>query len=209
MNSVRHLATRKGRLAAFYFLCSIAPFISGCSSVPSKPLSSAQLSSPRSYQESLQINGAINVQYTQNDQAQSVTGSFEWQQEQEKIAIDLSSPLGQTIAKIKQDAQAASLEQPKLETLRGADIEQLLSDNLGWTIPVNGLRNWLQGFDLAVNGKQVAIPAMENFLLQSQGWDLRFVSWQEIGGRVSPKRIDLKRSTPEFGEVKIRITIDE
>lgn len=195
---------------AAYLICALSLSLCACASTQSnQSASTTQHAANRSYQEAIQLSGRISIQYQQNEQEQSLTVNFEWQQDKDRIEIILISPTGQTIAKIKQDAQAASLEQPKQETLWAADIERLLNDNLGWSIPVVGLKSWLQGFDLQADGRQVAIPTNENFLLQSQGWDLRFVTWQERSGSIVPKRLDLKRSTPEFGEVKIRITVDE
>jgi outer membrane lipoprotein LolB len=78
---------------------------------------------------------------------------------------------------------------------------------LGWSIPINDLKTWLQGFDLQSNKTAVAIPAQDDFQFQSKGWQLRFVTWQEDAGQIRPKRIDLEKMTEQFGLVKIGIII--
>ncbi|MBY0572844.1 MAG: lipoprotein insertase outer membrane protein LolB [Undibacterium sp.] len=161
----------------------------------------------QAYQEQVQLAGHLSVQYTQNEKEENLHGSFEWLQNPKELAIVLSSPLGQTIANIKQDKNGASLEQAKKEIITAPDIAQLLNENLGWAIPVNELKLWLQGFDLTADGKKIAIPVQDDLQLKSQGWQLRFVSWYREGA-AHPKRIDLNHTHPQLGEVKIRIVID-
>lgn len=181
--------------------------LSACSTSPT--ISSEQSNKPRTLQEQVQLAGRISIQYQQREQPETVSAGFEWQQTSQELHISLSSPLGQTIATIQQTPIGARLEQAKQEPRTAADIEQLLADSLGWSIPVVGLKGWLQGFDVQTNGKAVAVPVQDYFQLQAQGWQLQFVSWREDAGIVHPKRIDLQRHTEELGEVKIRIVIDE
>ena len=170
---------------------------------------------PRHYHDQITLNGPISIQYQQNEQEQSVSGSFDWQQEKDTISITLTSPLRQTIAVIKQTPQGATLEQAKQETRTAPDIEQLLLETMGWSLPVSGLKNWLQGFDQingAMGAERHSIPAIDNHMLDAQGWQLRFVSWQVEegnGSTIHPKRIDLVRHTKHLGEIRIRIVISE
>jgi outer membrane lipoprotein LolB len=170
---------------------------------------------PRYYHDQIAISGRISIQYQQNEQEQSVSGSFDWQQEKDIIGITLTSPLGQTIAVIKQTPQGAILEQAKQEPRTAPDIEQLLLETMGWSLPVGGLKNWLQGFDQmngAIGAERISIPAIDNQTLDTQGWQLRFVSWQieeGNGNTIHPKRIDLARHTNHLGEIRIRIVISE
>jgi outer membrane lipoprotein LolB len=118
------------------------------------------------------------------------------------------SPLGQTIATIKQNALGASLQQGK-EPLRTApDLDTLLSETLGWPLPMASMRNWLQGYALNQQGQRAAVPAQDLTLL-ADGWQLQFVSWQQESEQIYPKRIDMQRQTVEAGEVKLRVVIDQ
>ncbi len=198
---------RQSTYLKLFLLAAFSTLLNACSTAPT--ISGEQSSKPRVLQEQVQLTGRISIQYQQREQAETISAGFEWQQAAHDLHISLSSPLGQTIATIQQTPMGARLEQAKQEPRTAADIEQLLADSLGWSIPVIGLKGWLQGFDVQANGKTVAVPVQDYFQLQAQGWQLQFVSWQEDAGVVHPKRIDLQRYTEELGEVKIRIVIDE
>ncbi|MBX9869529.1 MAG: lipoprotein insertase outer membrane protein LolB [Burkholderiaceae bacterium] len=180
---------------------------SACTST--KPLSQETLNKERQYQDNSQISGRISIQYQQNDIEQSVHANYDWLQSKNTLEINLSSPLGQTIAQITQNAQGARLEQAKQATLYAADIEQLLNDNLGWPLPANDLKIWLQGFDKRADGSLIAVPTQDNFQIHANGWTLNYAQWQEVNGKAHPKLIDLKRQTEQVGEVKIRVLITE
>lgn len=200
-----HPTRRYFNLICGLLLLACCTLLSACSST--KSLTPQQAAMPRKLQENLQLNGRLSIRYQQDQQEQSVNLNYEWQQLPTELHISLSSFLGQTVANIHQTPMGASLEQAKQDTRYAPDIEQLLIDNLGWSIPIDDLRTWLQGFDLQANKVAVAIPAQDDFQLQSKGWQLRFVKWQEDAGQIRPKRIDLEKMTEQFGLVKIGIII--
>ncbi len=160
----------------------------------------------RTYQQQIQISGRITVQYQQANKPQNLPGSFEWEQDKDGIRITLLSPLGQTLARITQTAQGARLEQDGKESRQAADLDLLLQDTLGWSLPVAGLRDWLQGF-VAIDDK-TAIPLQANDqTIDAQGWKLRYATWHEQPS--FPKRIDLQRYTSQAGDISIRIVVDQ
>ena len=196
------------RPSTYFKLILLAAFsmtLNACSTSPT--ISNTQSSKARVLQEQVQLGGRISIQYQQREQPETIILDYEWQQAPKELFITLSSPIG-TVATIEQNSQGATLKQAKQEPRTAMDIEQLLADSLGWSIPVTGLKGWLQGFDIQ-NGKAIAVPAQNYFQLQTQGWQLQFVSWQEDAGIAHPTRIDLQRFTEELGEVKIRILIDK
>ncbi|MDO8651122.1 MAG: lipoprotein insertase outer membrane protein LolB [Undibacterium sp.] len=190
----------------FFTACST---IQRTSSATSTAADDVKISSIRQYQEQLLVSGRIQVQYQQNGKTQSLPGSFEWQQNKDDTSINLISPLGQTIASIRQNADGASLQQAN-QALRSADnLDNLLNEALGWSLPVTGLRDWLQGFTRTADGLRAPIATQDNLQLKVDGWQLRYVSWQDEAGQLRPKRIDLQRYTAQAGEVSMRIVIDQ
>lgn len=177
----------------------------GCSTTAPSPPS--QL--PRSYHEAINLSGRLSVQYQQNGKAQSVQGKFSWAQTSATTRIALLSPLGQTMATIETSPGQARLLLAGEPLRQAADINALSTQILGWPMPVAGLRNWLQGFAVDENGnRRAALPnALSTF--GSDGWQIRYVSWQgEADAPAYPKRIDLERTTTEAGAIALRIVID-
>ena len=200
-------------LSFSYLLCLLSLFIvTGCASVattaprPEAELRTTAATAERQYQPKIQISGRINIQYQQADKPQNMPGNFEWEQDAQGIRINLLSQLGQTLARITQTANGAVLEQSGKEPRQAADIDQLLQTTLGWSLPVAGMRDWLQGF-VATNGNKAAALKAVDQTVTTEGWTLRYASWQADGS--FPKRIDLQRYTEQAGDVSIRIVIDE
>ncbi len=185
--------------------------ITACTTVPTATATTASTADhpPRTYQDSINLSGRIQVQYQQNNQPQNLPGSFEWQQNKDDTRISLISPLGQTIASISQTAAGATLQQANQPLRTAEDLDSLLSDALGWPLPVAGLRDWLQGYMRTPDGQRKMLPAQDDQMLNTDGWRIRYVSWQDEAGQARPKRIDLQRYTSRAGEVTMRIVIDQ
>ena len=173
------------------------------------PLNQEQMSRSRQYQEQVAMSGKISIQYQQNEKTETLSGNFEWQQVAQELTITLSSPLGQTIAIIRETPQGASLQQAKQEARYAADVEQLLYESLGWTLPVAGLRDWLQGFDRSTTGQRIMVATRDRQRIMSQGWQIDFTSWQEDQNQIHPRGIDVYRRTEEVGDLKIRVAVLE
>lgn len=185
--------------------------LSACSTLApaTQTSTSAGTMAKRQYQERLLISGRMQVRYQQNNKEQSLPGSFEWKQEQDSTTIELISPLGQTMASISQNASGATLQQAGQAPRTADNLDNLLTETLGWPLPVGGLRDWLQGYTRAANGQREALMAQDNLIIKADGWQLRYVTWIDEGGQLRPKRIDLQRYTEQAGEVSMRLAIDQ
>ena len=80
----------------------------------------------------------------------------------------------------------------------------------GWSLPVSGLRDWLQGYATGADGKRFVATPANNTVTTNDGWRLRFVSWQdENAARPVPKLIHAERSaSATVDELAIRIIIN-
>lgn len=176
----------------------------------------ASTSAPRSgnavaaFQDSIELSGRLSVNYSKDGKPEALSGKFNWRQRPGRIDVSLASPLGQTIATISVTPQQASLTEAGKPPRVAADIDTLSAQALGWSLPVSGLRDWLQGYASAADGSRfVATPARDSVTTRD-GWRLRYVSWQDEGAAVpQPKRIDAERQGGgEVEEMTIRIVID-
>jgi outer membrane lipoprotein LolB len=185
---------------------AIAALLGGCATT-SANLSSAPVAA---YRDSIDLSGRLSVNYQKDGQPQALNGKFEWTQRPGQVDVSLASPLGQTLAVISVTPQQAKLTQAGREPLVESDIDTLTARALGWSLPVSGLRDWLQGYAVDEHGNRFAASPANNSVFTKDGWRLRFVSWQdESAPHPVPQRIDAQRSaTAASDELAIRILLD-
>lgn len=164
-------------------------------------------SGTRTYRSDVRLGGRLSVSYRAAGKPESLQGKFLWVQRGEQIDIELLTPLGQTIARIAIAPGRARIEQSGGDVREAANIDQLTEQTLGWTLPVNGLRYWLQGFMRDARGQLTSVTPDQSGTLRGDGWKLRYVSWQADGSTAMPKRIDFTRDTAQ-SELALRVVID-
>ena len=187
-------------------LLVLAATLAGCATT-SAPLSTATVGA---YRETIDLSGKLSVNYLKDDKQESLTGNFTWDQTPNRIEVNLASPLGQTIATIAVTPEGATLTQSGQPPRTAADIDGLTQQTLGWTLPVSGLRDWLQGYALDAEGKRFAASPANNSVVTKDGWRLRFVSWQDDkAAQPVPRRIDADRAAAgDIQNLEIRIVVN-
>ena len=165
--------------------------------------------------ESVALSGRISMHYTfsQNDRVESLHGKFTWRQKGDVILIRLFSPLGQTVAVIEVTPQQAVFIASGKPPVSAANADELVFRQLGWPLPVSGLRHWLQGCATGPDGTFFqASPARPETMTQD-GWHLHYVSWTPLGeSKLVPRRIDLSHTpsaTADVSAIHIRLLADE
>jgi outer membrane lipoprotein LolB len=197
------------RLPAWLFALLTIIEMVGCSSLQTWPSLPSLTQTERSFHDNILIQGRFSVAYEQNNRPQSVQGRFQWQQQGQRIDIDLMSPLGQTMAKMAITPNSATIQQTDKEIKVAENVAELTEQTLGWSLPVAGMREWLQGFNRSTgNQRQIAKPN-ENDQFDTDGWHIHYVSWQQNSVSVYPKRIDLTRTSPQLHQLSLRIIIDQ
>ncbi len=165
----------------------------------------------RDYRDSLTLSGRLSASFQQNGQSQSLQGKFQWAQRPGRTDIELYSPLGQTLVRITIVPERAWLLRSGGEIREAASADALTEEALGWPLPVEGLRYWLQGFAHDANHRLHAVMPGEPASLRSDGWQVSYVSWQDGGGVAVPRRIDFTRdesAQAARGPLALRIVID-
>lgn len=178
-------------------------WLSACTTLPEGPLTERQ------YQSAIAVGGRLSVRYQQNGQPQSLQGKFRWEQQGEQTDITLYSPLGQTIAFIAISPGLAVMAQAGGEKRQAPNVTQLTQEVLGWPMPVEGLRYWLQGFVRNGDGSLQSASPDHGQSFRSDGWQVRYVSWQRGANTLYPKRVDMERSSAQAGDISLRLVIDD
>ncbi len=188
----------------------LATLLAGCATVSQEGVP-ASATAP-AYQNSIEIDGRISVQYQQDERPQSLHGSFFWKQTAQELNLEMFSPLGQTVATISVKPGIATLVQSGRAPQVATDVDALAAQSLGWPLPVSGMRQWLQGSGTDANGQPFVAKAGENdaSFTTRDGWRVTYANWESdaASGQTRPKRIDLVRNTSQAGKVAIRIAID-
>lgn len=186
----------------------MAAALAGCATTPSAPRSSAAVAP---YRDSLELSGRIAINYSRDGKKESLNGKFTWQQSKANTDVSLISPTGQTVAVIHVTPSSATLKESGKQALSAPDLDTLTQKTLGWTLPVSGLRDWLQGYATDREGKRfVASPANDSVITRD-GWKLEYMSWQDENAAVpQPKRIDVTRIAlgQAVDDMALRIVID-
>lgn len=180
--------------------------LAGCAT-PSAPLSAAVVAP---YQAAIELNGHLSVNYLKDGRRQAASVGFNWLQTANRTDVTLASPLGSTIAIVTVAPGYASLTEAGKPPHVADDIDSLSAQTLGWTLPVSGLRDWLQGHAMAADGSRFAASPAHSSVTTRDGWQLDYVSWQDDGAAVPrPRRIDVARAAVGgLEDMQIRIVID-
>jgi outer membrane lipoprotein LolB len=190
-----------------YGLC--AALLAGCASAPVVPTPSQPQAQVAPYRATFEAAGRLSVNYRKDGNPESLNGKFSWSQTPGRIDVSLSSAMA-TVATISITPESATLVQADKTPRVAKDIDSLTAQSLGWSLPVAGLRDWLQGYATGADGKRFVASPANNSVLTADGWRLRFVSWQDNAAtHPAPKRIDAERNvTSAADELAIRIVID-
>lgn len=193
--------------ARVYAAAAAAAFLlGGCATTGTQPPSNASVAP---FSEAVELHGRLSVKYTRNGEPQSLSGKFDWKQTAQRTDVTLMSPIGSTIATITVTPEQAVLTESGKPPRSAPDIDALSARILGWSLPVAGLRDWMQGYATAADGKRFAASPSNSEVTTRDGWRLSFVSWQDGSNPPKPKRIDAERSaTGQIEDMSLRIVID-
>lgn len=150
--------------------------------------------------------GRFAVQVVQADGRQdAVQGGFAWRDEGVRLRLDLSTPMGATLARIDADAAQARLMRSDGSTELAESPDALARMVLGADVPVSGLRTWLQGRplrDVPVDGARHD-AAGRLVWFEQEGWQVALERYREDG---TPGLVRLSRQTADR-RVSVRLVM--
>ena len=120
-------------------------------------------------------------------------------------AIDLASPLGQTLARLEGDSSGVRVMLQDGRTEQAASWRELTERAFGVTIPVDGLASWVRAVPHSGAPYTVERDAQARVsLLRQDGWEIVYAYADDAARR--PARVVL--SLPGAEAVDVRVVVD-
>jgi outer membrane lipoprotein LolB len=152
-------------------------------------------------------HGRFAIGYVdQTGVARNAYGNFQWQEAGETVRLQLLSPLGQTLAIVESAPGSATLELPNQPPQTAPNTTELMQHALGFALPVEGLRYWLQPSPSPSSKAHTEADANGRLAqLTQDGWTIDYIAYADAPpGAV--KRVNLTRATPPLD---IKLVLDQ
>ena len=134
--------------------------------------------------------------------AEGGAANFAWHHDGTRDEVDLTTPLGQTLARLTGDAQGVRAQWPDGRTLQARDWDELTQRTVGVGIPVQGLSAWLRGYARTGSPSTVERDAQGRVaLLRQDGWEILYAYPDDTSRRAG--RLTLRYPGTEPTEVRV------
>ncbi|MFM0037434.1 lipoprotein insertase outer membrane protein LolB [Paraburkholderia strydomiana] len=197
------------RGAALGFAAAAVVALAGCASVKPQGPSTSNAATSVTAQTSRAYQGRFAIQYNdQNGQQRNAYGNFSWQETGDTVTLQLRNPLGQTLAIVTSSPSAATLELPNRQPLTADNVTTLMQEALGFALPVEGLRYWLQPSPAPTSrAKTEKDPEQPSRLKQitQDGWTVDYLAYADAPA-TGVKRVNVSRSEPPLD---IKLVLDQ
>ncbi|MDO8953678.1 MAG: lipoprotein insertase outer membrane protein LolB [Gammaproteobacteria bacterium] len=133
-----------------------------------------------------QATGEIGIR----DANQAISANFAWQQVGDQFVIRLSGPLNLGAQVLQGGPGKISLDSGKGQVVEASSAEQLMQQQLGWSMPVEGLVNWIRALPLQnVKYSKKIDETGAMTLLSQQNWAIHYQSYSVVNGLPLPHKI--------------------
>ena len=214
--SVPPMALPAARVARFARRASLGAaaaallVLAGCATQqPPRQPSTSNATTSLSTQTNRAYHGRFAVQYVdQNGQQRNAYGNFDWHETDSTVTLQLINPLGQTLALVTSAPSQATLELPNRQPLTADNVSTLMQQALGFALPVEGLRYWLQPSVAPTSHARTAPDPQDPQRLsqiEQDGWTIDYVAYADAPA-TAVKRVNLTRDEPPL---QIKLVLDQ
>ncbi|HLU01878.1 MAG TPA: outer membrane lipoprotein LolB [Advenella sp.] len=190
-------ALRLTRITRLTAICLVAATLAACSTAPSRPPSSQTAGADGTFERSGRFALTVYDRSAERNR-DSVQGGFTWLDTGAVLTLDLTNPLGSTLARVVVADHQAVLTRSNGQRTVASDPDALVAEVLGSPIPVSGMRNWLkgqrngqaggQGKDRRAAGQAGAAQGAQAF--DEAGWRVNMSDFDSKG----PTRLNFERT---------------
>jgi outer membrane lipoprotein LolB len=184
--------------------------LSGCATVPQRP--PAELD--RLWQQHRQTleqktDWALTARIAGSTEDDGWSGKLSWQQAGENYQIHFQAPFGQGAVQLLGSPGQVEMRTSDEQVVVADDAESLLFQQLGWRLPLKGLRYWVLGLPMPISAATQASPVLafddagRLASLQQSQWQVSYEAYSQVDGLVLPKKVYLENHA-----MNLRLVID-
>ncbi len=142
---------------------------------------------------SFTLNGKIGF----SDGKQGGNAALQWEERGKDYRIRLYGPLGSGSIQIMGDAKQVQLIRDDGTMVHAKDPEALIQQELGWVIPVSGLRYWLRGTPApGIPPTEIQVDDHGRiWQIKQTGWVIDYQAYQAKPGYFMPYKLLLKNGS--------------
>ena len=190
--------SRTSRRAASVVLAIGAALLAGCETLlellprepgvanpePAWPIHAEELSRLRSWS----LHGTLAVRPAGGD---AVRVTMRWRQSPDSYLVRFMGPLGVGLVEVEGSATAVEARFPDGRRASAASPEALLEQEIGWSVPLRGLRYWIVGAPVPDGAplKMELDDLGRLALLEQAGWTVVYERYDTLDGLSLPERI--------------------
>lgn len=131
-------------------------------------------------------------------------GSLVWRQQADDFDIRVSGPFGVGALRL-----SGRIDDVTLTTKKGSyhtdDPDAYLRENLGWSLPVEGLRYWVLGLPSPYSDAEIELDDHGRLLSADQdGWAIAYEDYVTAERMALPRKLTLTHP-----EVRIKVVVDD
>ena len=138
------------------------------------------------------VSGVIGIKY--NGKADSA--NYVYHQDGDNFSIKFYGPLGIGSIEIKGDGNKVTLIDNKGKETQADSVESLMIQQLGWYVPIEGLKSWIKGIPISdkSTNRQIGDNNLVQILLE-KGWEIDYSSYKMFDGEYPlPTKIKMTRN---------------
>ena len=174
-------------LRAWWAAASLSFLLVACAGIPR----GGQISSVNpTAVTSFELRGRINVRVEKD----AYPGRVRWQHTARTDELWFYSPIGTTVAHLRQDETGALLVSSDGREYRAATLRKLTNQILGWDLPLEALPFWVRGVEWPEASKPTEAFDDRGQLksLNQAGWEVAYLDWAPAGVKGLPSKLDLQ-----------------
>ncbi len=145
---------------------------------------------------------ALIAMRRQND---AWSATLQWQQQHDRYHIALFGPLGTNSYEINGRPGNVVLSSANGKKASASNPETLLTQQVGWSVPVSNLFYWIRGLPVPNVPAQKQLDKYNHLIsLQQQGWNIHYLSYTSVDHIDVPSKIFLDNP-----EMNVKIIINQ